>query len=150
MLADIVSKGGNLLLNIAPSPNGDFDPAAYDMLAGVADWMRVNGEAIYDTRPVAPYREGRIALTRNRHNGTTYAIYLSNKGQRQPPSHMWLNDIAPADGATVTMLGDTTPLNWKRVADGCLVTISMALMEAPPCTHTWVLKFSKSVSPSND
>lgn len=149
MLAEIVSKGGNLLLNIAPSPKGDFDPAAYTMLAGVADWMKVNSEAIYDTRPVAPFRDNRIALTRNRHTGHVYAIYLSTEAQHRPPSHMWLNEIAPAQGAIVTMLGSTTPLGWQRVADGCLVTIPKALIDAPPCTHTWVLRIS-NVSTKND
>jgi len=139
-LADVVAKGGNLLLNIAPSPKGDFDPAAYDMLAGVADWMRINGEAIHDTRPVAPYRDGRIALTRNRHNGAIYAIYLSKPDQHAPPSRMWLNETAPAVGASITMLGDDARLEWEPVADGCLVTIPERLIAEPPCSHTWVLK----------
>lgn len=144
MLADIVAKGGNMLLNIAPSPKGDFDPAAYEMLAGVADWMKVNSEAIYDSRPIAPYRDDRIALTRNRHTGAVYAIYLSDEDQRQPPSDIRLDNVAPAPGATVTMLGDSQPLEWKPVGDGCGITIPERLIDAPPCGHTWVLKISKT------
>ena len=51
MLADVVSKGGNLLLNIGPGPDGAWHDAAYDRLAALGAWMKVNGEAIYGTRP---------------------------------------------------------------------------------------------------
>ena len=40
----------------------------------VARWMGVNSEAIYDTRPLAPWRDGRFALTQNRHTRAAYAI----------------------------------------------------------------------------
>ncbi len=59
MLADVVAKGGNLLLNIGPGPDGSWDDAAYDRLAALGAWMKVNSEAIYATRPVAPYVDGK-------------------------------------------------------------------------------------------
>jgi alpha-L-fucosidase len=43
MLADIVSKGGNLLLNIAPGPRGNWHPQAYELLAQIGEWMDVTG-----------------------------------------------------------------------------------------------------------
>ncbi|HPF41545.1 MAG TPA: alpha-L-fucosidase [Phycisphaerae bacterium] len=143
MLADIVSRGGNMLLNVAPSPKGDFDPAAYEMLEGVARWMRVNSDAIYDTRPLAPWRDGRFALTQNRHTKAAYAIYLSSDDQPTPPTRMLLNDIAPAADAVITMLGDDRRLDWKPVGDGCLVEIPQRLIDAPPSAHHWVLKIAK-------
>ena len=51
----IVSRGGNYLLNIAPSDTGEWDSAAYKRLEEIGAWMKVNGEAIYGTEPIAPY-----------------------------------------------------------------------------------------------
>jgi alpha-L-fucosidase len=58
MLVDIVSQNGNLLLNF-PLPNtGRLDPDELKVLAGITDWMRVNSEGIYGTRPWKTYGEG--------------------------------------------------------------------------------------------
>ena len=56
-LCRIVPRGGCLLLNIGPSPEGDFDADAYDRLAKVGTWMKINSEAIYETRPIKPYEQ---------------------------------------------------------------------------------------------
>ena len=52
-----MSRGGNYLLNIAPSETGEWDSAAYVRLEEIGAWMRVNGEAIYGTEPIAPYEQ---------------------------------------------------------------------------------------------
>ncbi|MEO8587934.1 MAG: alpha-L-fucosidase [Flavobacteriales bacterium] len=46
-LVTVVSRGGSLLLNVAPGPDGQWDPAAYERLEEVGAWLKVNGEAIY-------------------------------------------------------------------------------------------------------
>ena len=51
MLVEVVCKGGNYLLNIGPSPDGEFADSAYQRLREIGDWMKVNGEAIYGTKP---------------------------------------------------------------------------------------------------
>ena len=48
LLTEIVSKNGNLLLNIGPGPDGEWDPNAYARLEQIGKWINVNGEAIYD------------------------------------------------------------------------------------------------------
>jgi len=58
MLVDIVSKNGNLLLNVVLRPDGSLDPEAETMLHELADWTAVNGEAIYGSRPWLIYGEG--------------------------------------------------------------------------------------------
>jgi alpha-L-fucosidase len=50
-LCDIASKGGNYLLNVGPTSEGLFPQASVERLADIGRWMRVNGEAIYGTRP---------------------------------------------------------------------------------------------------
>ena len=51
MLVDIVSKNGNLLLNVVQRPDGSLDPEVEQMLAQLAAWNAINGEAIFGTRP---------------------------------------------------------------------------------------------------
>ncbi|MGA2749544.1 MAG: alpha-L-fucosidase [Verrucomicrobiota bacterium] len=60
MLVDIVSKNGNLLLNVVLRPDGTLDPEVETMLHQLADWTAVNGEAIYGTRPWLVYGEGEV------------------------------------------------------------------------------------------
>ncbi len=63
LLAQIVSRGGNFLLNIAPSPEGTLDDTAYSRLKEIGEWMKINGEAIYGTQPVPPYQSGKVVFT---------------------------------------------------------------------------------------
>jgi len=60
MLVDIVSKNGNLLLNVVQRPDGSLDPEVEQTLAELAGWIQINGEAIYGTRPWRVYGEGAV------------------------------------------------------------------------------------------
>jgi alpha-L-fucosidase len=74
MLTDIISKNGNLLLNVGPGPDGEWDSLAYNCLEAIGKWMKTNGEAVYESEadPNLP-RQGKWAFTRK---GTdVYAIY---------------------------------------------------------------------------
>ncbi len=63
MLADIVSKNGNLLLNVALYPEGNLPPESQTLLSELAHWMGTNAEAIHGTRPWAVYGEGPTETT---------------------------------------------------------------------------------------
>lgn len=75
-LCDIASKGGNYLLNVGPKPDGTFPEASVTRLKEIGEWMKVNSEAIYDTKasPIAPFDWGRC--TRKDEKGKT-VLYLS-------------------------------------------------------------------------
>lgn len=57
-LCDIVSKNGNLLLNVGPYADGSFHPEAIRQLCAIGDWLKINGEAIYGSRPYVVAEEG--------------------------------------------------------------------------------------------
>ena len=57
MLVDIVSKNGNLLINIVQTPEGDLEPDILKTLDEIGKWIAVNGEGIYDTRPWTVFGE---------------------------------------------------------------------------------------------
>ena len=58
-LLNVVSKNGALLLNVGPKPDGSFEPAERELLCRIGDWLTVNGEAVYGTRPFAVSGEAR-------------------------------------------------------------------------------------------
>ena len=93
---------------------GEFDDGAYELLEGIGQWMDVNNEAIYDTRVIAPYKEGKVVLTQNRHTKAVYATYLAGEGETVPPKKIWLSTIQPVKGAQLTMLGSKVKLKWEN------------------------------------
>ncbi len=141
MLVDVVSKGGNLLLNIGPGPDGTWSDTAYDRLARLGAWLKVNGEAIYRTRAVAPYGEGKMRLTRAK-DGTAYAIYLADAGETTMPAYISMTEARPADGATVSLVGAPGALHWERAGTGFIVEIPERLRAQPPCEYAWALRIS--------
>ncbi len=73
-LVDIASKGGNFLLNVGPTAEGEFPQESVARLKEVGDWMKVNGEAIYGTKasPWGPFEWGRCTQKENKSNTILY------------------------------------------------------------------------------
>ena len=140
MLVDVVSKGGNLLLNIGPGPDGRWHEDAYRRLEELGAWMRVNGEAIYGTRAIAPYREGKIRLTR-KPDGTVYAVYGADEGETTLPAYISMTQIRPAPGATVTLVGTDVALSWEPAGTGFVAHLPPGV--APPSDHAWAFRISR-------
>lgn len=121
MLVDIVAKGGNYLLNVGPDATGELPTAAVARLAEIGAWMKVNGEAIYATRPMAPYRDGKTCFTRGK-DGAVYATYLLDAGETLPGT-LTLKNMQPASGATIRALASDADLQWHREGSGSRITL---------------------------
>ena len=138
LLVDIVAKGGNLLLNIAPGPLGQWHDDAYRMLDEMGDWMKVNSEAIYETRAMAPYKEGKVCISR-KGNNTIFIYYMADEAELVPAQIDMKSFSLPA-GAKVRMLGSDTNLKWKKEGNGFSVSLPEKLRKSPPAKYVWVLK----------
>jgi len=140
LLVDIVSKGGNFLLNIGPDPTGVLPAESLKRLAEIGAWMNVNGEAIYKTRPVAPYKEAKTCFTALP-DGTVFAVYLADEDEAAPPAKFMIFSMAPKAGSEVRMLGVKEPVRWEKVGKGVLLTLPEQAVKNPPCRHAWAFKF---------
>lgn len=121
MLVDIVSKNGNLLLNVVQTPEGDLEKDVLDILDEIADWIPENGEGIYGTRPwkifgegpslqkqekgrfggvkdVRPYEAGDIRFTTK--DETLFAFCM----------------LAPTTDIQITSLGNNSKVCGKKIA----------------------------------
>ncbi len=139
MLVDIVAKGGNLLLNIAPSPEGEWQAGAYRLLKDYEKWMAINDEAIYNTQALAPYKEGNICMTQ-KENGNAYFYYLAKEEETTMPDRIVIKSHQPAKGSKVMLLGYDKPLSWEETGTGFTVKIPKKLQENPPSDYVWTLK----------
>jgi alpha-L-fucosidase len=103
--------------------------------------MKINGEAIYNTRPISPYKEGKICFT-SLSDGTVYAIYLADEDETEPPAKVWLTGFTPKPGAQLQLLGSSTPLTWERIGKGVLINISDAVRKKAPSKYAWTIKIA--------
>mgnify|MGYP000346366129 FL=1 len=142
MLVDIVAKGGNLLLNIAPTPDGEWQEGAYRLLKDYENWMNINSEAIYNSTTLAPYKENNICMTQQE-NGNAYFFYMAAEDEKIMPAKITVNSHQPSNGATVNLLGYNKPLKWSKNGEGFTVNIPKKLRNNPPSEFVWTLKVSK-------
>lgn len=141
LLVDIVAKGGNFLLNIGPDADGRLPEEAVERLDAVGRWLDVNGEAIYGTRAVAPYKVGRVCLTKK---GTTvYLIYLADKDDIAPPAKLSVPAIT--GGRSVRMLGVETPVTVTfDEKTGLSIEIPETIRQKLPCQDAWAFAVNEA------
>jgi len=141
-LVDIVAKGGGLQIGIGPSVHGDFHPEAIRQMKGAGAWLKVNGEAIYATRP----REGSlwsegdtVRYTRSKDRRFVYAILM-----QWPGKQILLKTVRPKAGTKVTLLGSPEELRWEFDSSrGTAIIFPENLQQAAnrPCDYAWSLRF---------
>jgi alpha-L-fucosidase len=115
MLVDIVGRGGNLLLNVGPTADGQIPLAQAARLTALGWWLRVNGEAIHDTRPfaggVSGTDDGRsVRMTTRGAAGGERTVYVLVEGA--PAGTVRIAGLSPATGAEVRMLGSPRRLAY--------------------------------------
>ena len=137
-LVDIVAKGGNLLLNIAPGPEGEWHDEAYRLLEDIGRWMDVNSEAIYGTRAIKPYKDGKVCLTAKGDN-LNYLLYLANENETMP-GLITTTSVSFPEGARIEMPGVKGELKWKKAGDGIEISIPRKVRETPPSDYVWVFR----------
>lgn len=118
-LAQVVTRGGSLLLNVAPGPDGQLDPTAYVRLKEVGVWLKTNGEAVYGTRGGDWETHGAIGCTQSKDGGVHY---LLGEAKGAPWSFAWKGREMPK----VTLLATGQVLPLKTGQPGFL------MLELPP------------------
>jgi len=143
MLVDIVSKNGNLLLNVVQTPEGDLEQDVLDILEEIAAWIVVNGEGIYDTRPWKIYGEGPSMnkQEKGRFGGVrdvrTYApedIRFTTKGNilyafcmERPVADIRITSLGKSSSIggrkikSVSLYGGEDRIKWKQLDDALVI-----------------------------
>lgn len=119
LLVDVVAKGGNLLLDVGPKPDGTFPTEVIERLQGIGQWMDLNSEAIYSTKPIAPFKTDKTCFTKAK-NGSVYAIYLLGE-KETVPSQIEIKNVPVS--ATKTMLLGAGKVKSRMVGNNLFVQI---------------------------
>lgn len=159
-LVDIVSKNGCLLLNVGPRSDGTIPQQDQDILLAIGAWLKVNGEAIYKSRPWTIYGEGPTGtatghLSENKNKPFTPqdirfttvggALYVTPLGWPKDgtvtvKSLAKNSELYPDEIKNVTLLGSDAKLKWTRDQEG----LKVELPKEQPSKFAYVLKVTKS------
>jgi alpha-L-fucosidase len=155
-LIDIVSKNGNLLLNIGPRSDGTIPEAVQQVLLDVGAWLNVNGEAIYGTRPWRIYGEGPTKVASGSFHDTDTANYTAEDfrfttkgdvlyatGLKWPSKEeIMIHSLGQTLGSRpvqgVALLGNDARLQFEQRSDG----LHVHLPAQPPAKYAYVLRMT--------
>ena len=154
-LMDIVSKNGNLLLNVVLYPDGSLPPEMQSFLSEMADWMKINGEAVFATRPWIIYGEGPTITKGGAFNEnfafTAHDLRFTRKGNDLYATTLGIptgqvvvralasgSPLVTGEPAKVTLLGMKEEPKWSRTTEGLIIELPAAL----PCKSSLSFKIS--------
>jgi alpha-L-fucosidase len=167
MLVDLVSRGGNLLLDIGPAADGTIPVIMEERLLQIGDWLKVNGDAIYGTKPWKTTRQWSAGEVPKIEYNTEYETFydVTKLASKPEPGKAGIEAFFTTKGAdlfailprwpgrsfvvrevtnakSMTLLGAAAPLKFKVVKDGISVELP-DLPEALLPQPAWVLKVSR-------
>jgi alpha-L-fucosidase len=135
-LIGITAKGGNFEVGFGPMPNGEWPPETVERLKYAGSWLRVNGEAIYNTRPRKVFSEGKnVWFTSSKDGRYVYAISIGWPGET-----FTTRAVRAVKGSQISMLGTDQPLDWRQDGATLSVTIPPSIADHKPCQQAYAFK----------
>ncbi|ULQ55346.1 alpha-L-fucosidase [Flavihumibacter rivuli] len=141
-LVDIVSRGGNLLLNVGPAADGTLPVIMQERLLEIGNWLKVNGESIYDTRktdlfgstnnPVPVYFTGK--------GSSVYAIFTE-----WPEQELKFSLKPGVKVKSLSFVGTASPVTWKVQGNELLIKLPSLTINHLPCRDAWALRIEVSI-----
>lgn len=129
-LADVAAKGGVFQVGYGPGPDGRFDAQVVSRLEEAGDWLKVNGEGIYATRPFRTVGEGlEVRYTRSKDGKHVYAIMLRWPAPQFGLGELRLREVRARPGSAIRLLGRREPLRWKQDAQSLRIELPEALRD---------------------
>lgn len=137
LLIETRAKGGNLLLNVGPKPDGELPTEQDERLREIALWNFVNGEAIDAVRPWVVTNEGNVWFTRKKGQDVVYAFLTKTPTVMGERKSFTIRSVALAKDSRVSVLGQTGEIleyrpdvdprpKWRQDENGLHVDVMMA------------------------
>ena len=126
ILAEIVAKGGNLLLGIGPKPDGTLPDGVKVRLEKIGEWLNKNGAAIFNTRITDFYHDKNTWFTKSKDGQKIYAIYCLEENKPIPEKITWKGNI-PKQNSKIIFLETGKPVKWTLTKEGVEVVVPKGL-----------------------
>ena len=129
LLMENVSRNGTMLLNLTQHGRGDLDTEVVRIAKDIGAWLKVNGEAIYSSRPFEVYGGDSAYYTRN--NGYVYAVISDWKDKTVLLKALHANGTTLGKVSKVEMLGSGVQMDFVQDANGLAITPKQAVAQLP-------------------
>lgn len=168
MLIDIVSRGGNFLLDIGPTGDGRIPVIMQERLLDIGKWLEVNSEAIYGTAcwdNTCQWTEGKkstelrgeykvkydiMKLTVSPEEGyASKEVFFTKKGDKlfcicpvYPKNKLLVKNVKAEKGSKITILGHEEDLSWKQIGEDLEISVPPLTASEVPCQYAWTFKIT--------